>query len=393
MGQAALDAVGKTAAASADTIAVAGQLLLELGKHQRLRQGLGELSLEALQKSLDRRNGEGLAFTSITADVYQDMRATGILDSGGLRNYSVIAAKDRDQIMIFYGSKDQKHMDQILSAMDAMYGSKSDIEKEAFFSIANGQDIYIVQDISPEEAELFRHFSEKQDADGNHPDSMPYTVVELNGRLCLICLDADTEIMRRNMKLVAATLTSEQGERILNDIRTRLKNRQERGIAIGQAKREHLIIDADHPRNRIEITAHDFNYYKSSKLVDSIPKSDRAQLGRIYDIVDGMSFPTIVERDAYEKLTVSEQQEYLHSADVSAIPRAYERQLEINMDQTLAKLNEVSELREYLNHMTGYSVRVDGDEIGDVIKAFEKEHRNRTKSEKTRFPGKESGSR
>ena len=61
--------------------------------------------------------------------------------------------------------------------------------------------------------------------------------------------------------------------------------------------------------------------------MDSIPKSDRAQLGRIYDIVDGMSFPTIVERDAYEKLTVSEQQEYLHSADVSAIPRAYERQL------------------------------------------------------------------
>ena len=63
------------------------------------------------------------------------------------------------------------------------------------------------------------------------------------------------------------------------------------------------------------------------------------------------------------------------------------------MDQTLAKLNEVSELWEYLNHMTGYSVRVDGDEIGDVIKAFEKEHRNRTKSEKTRFPGKEFGSR
>ena len=33
MGQAALDAVGKTAAASADTIAVAGQLLLAEGFH------------------------------------------------------------------------------------------------------------------------------------------------------------------------------------------------------------------------------------------------------------------------------------------------------------------------------------------------------------------------
>ena len=390
MGRAALDSVKTAALIGADVTSVAAQLLFELHKHQKLRQGLGELSLEALQKSLNRKNGEGLAFTSVTSDVYQDMRSTGILSSGGLRNYSVIAAKNTDQIMIFYGSADQKYMDQILSAMDAMYGSKSDIEKDVFFNIAKDRDIFVLQDISSEEAELFKYYSLLQDENGNIPGSMPYSVVNLNGRRCLLCLDSDVEVMQRNMQYVAATFTSQQGARILEDIRIRLKGRQERQIAVEQAKREHLIIDADNPYTRIEVTAHDYDLYKGKMLVDSIPISDRSQLSRVCSIVDGMSSPVVVGKAAYEKLSASEQQEYLHSPKASELPKTYEHQLEIDMDQVLAKLNDVNELREYLNHMTGYSVKVSGDEIGDVIRAFEKEQKKRNKVEKNQH--REGGS-
>ena len=393
MGQSALDTVKKAAAAGADAAAIAGQLLTELRKHMKLRRGMGELSLEALQKSLDRKNRESLAFTSIAADVYQDMRATGILDNGGLRNYSVIAAKNSDQVMIFYGSKDQGRMDQVLSAMDAMYGSKSDLEKDAFFQIARGRNLYVLQDISSEEAELFRHYCDRPDENGSYPRRMPYSIVELNGHRCLLCLESDTDLMRRNMQLVAATMTSEQGGRILEEIRFLLKERQERRIAIEQAVREHLILDADHPSCKVEVTAHDFNYYKNSKLVDTVPRSDKAQAGRIYDIVDGMSSPVVVPKDAFEKLPSSGQQEYLHSPAAAPIQKAYDRQLEINMDQVLAKLNEANELREYLNHMTGFNVKVEGDEIADVIKAFEKEQKKRGKQERQKTSGTEPAAR
>lgn len=346
--------------------------IIKYNQEKQLTLGIGEVSMDKLIRSLDKKTGETLSYCVLEASVFQDLLRTGVLNKSGIRNYTAMSSANNSDVMIFYGSRDQIFMDNALHAIDALYGTRTMMDRDSFFMAAEGKDLFVLEGVSAEDAELLDCILRKKDS---HLHPFPYSVVEMDGNPCIICLSEDMEKLKEAMKAVAATFESEQGDRVLEDIRIRLAGRQERGIAIKEARREQAIVDADHPFHKIIVTADDYRYYKHNKEILAVPMSDPSCLDRIYDLINGMSSPVLTGDCSYEQLPASQQSEYIHKHAIYEFQG--ESPLEINLEKTAEKMADADALRKYLNKMTGYNVKCEESEPEYVMQEFAKEHKRR----------------
>ena len=69
-----------------------------------------------------------------------------------------------------------------------------------------GKDLFVLEGVSAEDAELLDCILRKKDS---HLHPFPYSVVEMDGNPCILCLSEDMEKLKEAMKAVAATFESE----------------------------------------------------------------------------------------------------------------------------------------------------------------------------------------
>lgn len=358
------------------------ELLARWSREHNLKEGAGEVDFQGVQDGM--KNGEKMSYCSVSSDVYNDMKKTGVLEMSGTRNYAVLKSKNDDSVMIFYGSGDQYHIDQALKAMEYMYGNPVEMDMESFLMTTKNDELFTIMGLSDADAMLLKHFATKMNVDEEGKlknDSFPYTIVEMDGVNCVVCRESDHDKLAEAMKMVAATHETEQGEKILEQIQYKIKGRSERNIAIENARREQCIVDANDPASKIVVTAEDFRYYKNNKEIATIPLSDETKVQRVYSIIEGMSDPVLVNDNTFERLDEAEQTEYLHNKD-NAQPLMKDDvfDLEVDMTQIRQALINEDRIKQRLNQYYGFSLKTEDMEIDEVVKAYEKEARNRAKS-------------
>ena len=219
------------------------QTLIRLHKLRQLKAGIGEIAMEQLQKALDRKNGESLAYCSLPADVYQDLKATGVLDRSGIRNYSVLAASNNDTVLVFYGSQDQEHVDRSLKVMEAYYGQKSELDKETFFLAARNRDLLLVDGLAEESVQLFRQLTSEADQHGTLTNAMPFTIIEYKGRKQLVTTSESEAALGNVLRKVSENTNSKQNV----SVQTISPARKSLEQAIREAEKQ---LERNHPSPR-----------------------------------------------------------------------------------------------------------------------------------------------
>lgn len=332
--------------------------------------GVGEASFATLCKAIDKKHGEQLAYCEVPKDVYEDMAKTGILQNGALRTYSAMSSTHSDNIIIFYGSKDQEGMNSILDAMDSMYGKRSEVSKDSFEILSEDRDLYVLDGVRPEDAMLLSHLTENHEEYSVEP--FPFTVVQQPGKdkYSVVCLDEDKGKLAAAVGLVAATYTSEQGSRVLQQVQYKIKGKQERNIDIDNARKHQVIMDREFPQNHFVVTASDYKFYKNNKEVESI--SRKGPLNRVYDIIEGMSAPVVIDERRYEQLSTSETMEALHN-EGKPITLTSDRDIEIDIKQSLAQMEREQEVKEYMKGMSGTTVQGDTRDLNKIVGRAERE--------------------
>ena len=380
--------MGRNAERGLNDILMLQQKILQWLKERReqevaIKDGIGEASFANLMKSIDRAHDEQISYCEVSKDVYTDMCKTGLLQNGALRTYTVLQAANSDGVMIFYGSNDQSGMNRILDSMDAMYGNRAELDKDSFEMMSEGKDIYVLEGISAEDSLLFAslvrdgYVSENGSMDKNgFPFSRMTTVKGGQEYNAIVVLDEDKGKLASVMGVVAGTMLSTQGPRILEQLQYQLKGRQERNIAIEEARKEQVIVDADNPRNSIHVTAKDYEFYKNNKVTEIIPRG--GPLGRVYDIVEGMSAAVIIDAKKLEGLSTSEQQEVLHN-EGRPLTSVEEKPLDIDIKESMRQMDDEQSVKRYLEKCTGVTVRSDSRDLDSIVKSAEKQHRQREK--------------
>lgn len=402
--------ISARAEASISSVLMLQQKILQWLRERRsqeasIQDGIGEASFANLCKSIDRRHGEQISYCEISRDVYEDMGRTGLLKNGALRTYTAMQASNSDAVLLFYGSKDQQGMNRILDAMDAMYGRRAAVDRESFEMLSEGKDLYVLDGLREEDAELLSCFAtlpaarkimadensmDRNSVDGKNTDGMkkdeveiepfPYTVIESKNRrsaarstagqgangsdagshsagtLSVVCLAEDSHKLAGLMGYVAAAATSEHGARILEQVQFRIKGRQERNIAIDEAEKNQIIMDAENPRNMIKVTAKDYEFYKNNKIAEAIPRS--GPLNRVYDLVEGMSEAVILDADRLKSLPASQQQEAAANMG-TPVSSLHCRNVDIDMQDVFRQLEREEDVRAYLKNMSGITVKAD----------------------------------
>ena len=188
------------------------QALIRIQKQKLLKSGIGEVALEKLQKSLDRKHEESLSYCCIPAAVYHDMKHFGLLNHSGIRNYSVLSASNNDSLLFFYGSQDHVYVERTLKSMEALYGQRSELDKESFALIAAGKDLLTVRGLNDEELQIFRSLTLCPDSKGNYPLALPYTVLEYKGKKSILLLKQDESLLEKNLSNLAAALAKNASE-------------------------------------------------------------------------------------------------------------------------------------------------------------------------------------
>lgn len=176
------------------------------------------------------------------------------------------------------------------------------------------------------------------------------------GTLSVVCLAEDSHKLAGLMGYVAAAATSEHGARILEQVQFRIKGRQERNIAIDEAEKNQVIMDAENPRNMIKVTAKDYEFYKNNKIVEAIPRS--GPLNRVYDLVEGMSEAVILDADRIKSLPASQQQEAAANMG-TPISSLHGRNVDVDMQDVFRQLEREEDVRAYLKTMSGITVKAD----------------------------------
>lgn len=335
--------------------AVTGAVLAALIKQAELaglKRGVGETSLKNILKLT--KSGDSARYILMSSQDAATMRSYLTDRKYGIKNFCFMNSAVSGQKMLIFNQSDEKN---ILSARDDMINNIQHgtfVHKNQFFADMKDKEIYVVDGFSREASELMREISRRS-------KDFHYTAVKIDGKYALICSSKDRRILDEHMRTIAAIATSEQGAKIIHDMRVQLKGRQEVNITVEEAEKERVILDKNHTDTFVKVTAQDFAFYKANKEISRIPRTEDGALDRVYDCIAEFSEPCVLEPDDMQYLDTDRRKEILDNAP------SYRQEEgnfldKIDREEVQKQLNNGVEVAAYLRGFDNYYLKPEARE-------------------------------
>lgn len=241
---------------------------------------------------------------------------------------------DDMQLFLFASSESRKAELAVMQAQ-AERGLLSDLNPNMFFDNMESKNIGTISGLNNVELELFRYHAKR--------NGLLFTSVAENGANTVV-YDLDTVgKAKKTMSDVLWDITGEKGELVRTQVEHKISNRQAVNLAFLDGEREYYIVNGNQPENYIHITANDFEYYKKSKKVFDVSRSQVGFMDRAIQAVNGIDNPMLLSKDAFERSSDEELQTHIssfmkQSYDADLLQKAIDEQMDrrINIEEKMS---------------------------------------------------------
>lgn len=344
-----LQAAKITSATISEISKVLLMILIEQAEKRKLDKMLnqdGEVALKELYSAVNKGDASLMNIKIPDEDIEQMkgcMKKNGVL-------FAVTDLKSDNAKMVLYLDRDSEHMKDAITMYQAQKGLINEITPDLFIKNYKDTNIGVIENVSPVDLELFRHYSKE--------NNILYAALPSDDGFKILYSDEYKNKVAAALENVSIDLTGTKGPLVKEQVEIRIRGRKAVNIAVEDAEKEYFIVNGKSPKNFVNLTADGFSYYKNNQAIVTMNRSNPEFMKSAYAAIEGLNEPIVLTKDEF-KLPDKERWELLN-----AVSSVYPTDYSIDIDKIKGasvgspELNHLTEAKEYKNKFVNKEIIV-----------------------------------
>lgn len=305
---------------------------------KNLKEAKGEISVQEMG---DIRKKFGLGTQSIKiGDTDTNDFAKLLTEKGVL--FCQVNIGDNDYHMFSYLDEQQSIVHDCLKIMEAQRGLVTELSPDLYFSSLAPDKVSMMSNMDTAKLELFRYFAREEE--------LLFTVIpQEKDKYYVVFAQEDKMKAERAMLKVGWTLTGYHADENLEQLKTRIRMREELLEAVRDPSKFLNVVSRQWPENYIAIDEEGFTVFKGENAILKKPRSHEDFEEELLRQVEGISDPALFTREEFVKLDKfnrSEAKEKSKKKSMNLFHDKYDEMIEMNK---LAELKNLVTSKMILN--------------------------------------------